>query len=257
MSELNLLLEAMGSAWGWPTIAWATGGLLLAGIVKGATGLGYATCALPFLVAGLGLETAMAVVLLPALSTNVAVALTTGHLAETVQRFRTLYVSMVPGIALGIALLVWISQPVAVKTLGVLVVAYVAWTLLRPEMQLSRGAAHHLQLPVGFLNGVLTGLTGSQVMPLFPYMMALDLDAARLVQAINFAVLVCSLILVVGLGAAGIMTPGLLGLSGLAVLPALSGVEIGTRLRGLIPADGFRRLVLLVLLLMGTSMILR
>ena len=103
----------------------------------------------------------------------------------------------------------------------------------------------------------MTGLTGSQVMPLFPYMMSLDLDANRLVQAINFAVLMCSLVLAGGLIATGIMTPQLLGLSFLAVLPALTGVEIGSRLRRFIPADGFRRLVLLVLLLMGVSMILR
>ena len=251
------LLEALGALPDWQIVAWAAAGLLLAGVIKGATGLGYATCALPFLVACLGLETAMAVVLLPALSTNVAVALTTGHLAETVRRFRTLYVAMVPGIALGLALLVWISASVAVKALGALIVAYVAWTQLRPQTQLSRAAARHLQLPVGFLNGVLTGLTGSQVMPLFPYMMSLDLDAARLVQAINFAVLVCSLILAAGLAAAGIMTGRLLGMSALAVLPALAGVEVGARLRGFIPADGFRRLVLMVLLLIGASMLVR
>jgi len=242
---------------GWPALAWIAAGLLLAGVVKGATGLGYATCALPFLVAALGLKPAMAIVLVPALATNIAVALTTGHLAETVHRFRTLYASMLPGIGVGIALLVWLSQTVAVKSLGVLIVAYVAWTLLRPQMQLSPAAALHLQVPVGFLNGMLTGLTGSQVMPLFPYMMSLDLDANRLVQAINFAVLMCSLVLAGGLIATGIMTPQLLGLSLLAVLPALSGVEIGSRLRRFIPADSFRRLVLLVLLLMGTSMILR
>ena len=257
MAELAAFLEPAGLPGGWATVTWVAAGLLLAGIVKGATGLGYATCALPFLVAGLGLRPAMAIVLLPALATNVAVALTTGHLAETVRRFRRLYAAMVPGIAIGIALLVWISQSAAVKALGGLVVAYAVWTLLRPQMQLSRAAALHLQVPVGFLNGVLTGLTGSQVIPLFPYMMSLDLDPARLVQAINLAVLLCSLILAAGLGAAGIMTPELLGLSVLAVAPALSGVGIGSRLRSSIPADGVRRLVLMVLLLMGASMILR
>ncbi len=257
MTELAGLLGAMALEEGSLAAGWVVAGLLLAGIVKGATGLGYATCALPFLVAGLGLKPAMAIVLLPALATNVAVALTTGHLVETVRRFRTLYASMVPGIGAGIGLLLLINQTIAVKTLGVLIVAYVAWTLLRPQMQLSASTASHLQVPVGFLNGVLTGLTGSQVMPLFPYMMSLDLDSDRLVQAINFAVLMCSLVLAGGLIATGIMTPRLLGMSFLAVLPALAGVEIGSRLRRFIPADGFRRLVLMVLLLMGASMFLR
>lgn len=241
----------------WSLIALAGCGLFIAGIVKGATGLGYASCALPFLVAGLGLKPAMAIVLLPAMATNVAVALTTGHLHETVHRFRPLYLAMIPGIAVGIALLVWISQAMAVRTLGLLIVAYVLWTLARPTIQLSRTAALRLQVPVGFCNGVMTGLTGSQVMPLFPYMMSLDLDTNRLVQAINLAVLMCSLVLAAGLLAAGIMTPLLLGLSILAVLPAVSGVEIGTRLRAHIPAASFRSLMLWVLLLMGVVMIIR
>ncbi len=39
----------------WMLIAWVAAGLMLAGVVKGATGLGYASCALPFLGAGIGL----------------------------------------------------------------------------------------------------------------------------------------------------------------------------------------------------------
>ena len=40
-----------------------------------------------------------------------------------------------------------------------------------------------------------------------------------------------------------------------AVLPALSGVELGTRIRARIPAEAFRRIVLGVLLIMGLAMI--
>ncbi len=43
----------------------------------------------------------------------------------------------------------------------------------------------------------------------------------------------------------------------LAVLPALVGVEIGQRLRALIPAEHFRAVVLLVLLVSGIGMLLR
>lgn len=238
-------------------LAWACTGLVLAGLVKGATGLGYASCALPFLVATVGLKPAMAIVLLPAISTNIAVALTAGHLRETVERFQLLYMAMVPGIAVGLFLLVWISQSIAIKTLGAIIIGYVAWTVMKPSMSLSGVMASRLQVPVGFLNGVLTGLTGSQVMPLFPYMMSLGLDPSRLVQAINFAVLICSLVLGAGLMATGIMTPWLLAFSLLAVLPALAGVEIGTRLRDRIPADKFRSVVLAVLLITGVSMMLR
>ena len=46
----------------WNQIALGAMGLFLAGFVKGATGLGYSTCALPFLVAAIGLRSAIVIV---------------------------------------------------------------------------------------------------------------------------------------------------------------------------------------------------
>ena len=240
------------------TIILITGtGFLLAGIVKGATGLGYSTCALPFLVMAMGLKPAMAVVLIPAMTTNVSMALSTGHLREIAVRFRVLYLSMLPGIAVGEYLLLWVSQPAAVKTLGVAIVTYAALALSRPHMVLPVRLAGPLQAPTGFLNGVMTGLTGAQVMPLFPYIMGLNLDTDRTVQSINLAVLIASTILAIGLVMTGIMTPLLLMGSMVAIVPALVGVQIGTKARRFIPADSFRRVVLSTLLLMGASMLAR
>jgi uncharacterized membrane protein YfcA len=70
----------------WSLLLMAGLGLFLAGIVKGATGLGYTSCALPFLVSAIGLKPAMALVIIPAMATNVSVAFTAGHFAETAGR---------------------------------------------------------------------------------------------------------------------------------------------------------------------------
>lgn len=232
-------------------------GLLLAGIVKGATGLGYASSALPFLVYMLGLRHAVAIVLVPAMATNISVALGNGFLLETCRQFARLYAAMLPGIGVGLALLLWVSADAAVLVLGVTIVAYALLALSRPRFELTVRAARLLEAPVGFLNGVLTGLTGSQVMPLVPYVMALNLEPARLVQAINLGVLLASLVLAAGLVASGAVGEALLLASVLAVVPALAGVEIGQRLRGLIPAEHFRAVVLLVLLVSGVGLLLR
>lgn len=240
------------------SLLWLAGvGLFLAGVVKGATGLGYSSCALPFLVSALGLKPAMALVLIPAMATNVTVAFTAGHFPEISRRFASLYLSMLPGIAVGIYLLVWIAQSIAVKTLGLIIILYALMTLLRPQVLISKFAERALQVPTGFANGVLAGLTGSQVMPLFPYMMSLDLDPNRLVQAINLAVSVASVFLAIGLIWAGIMTPELLGISILAIVPAIGGAHLGSKLRLLIPAAQFRSVVLYVLLATGALLLIR
>jgi len=94
-------------------------------------------------------------------------------------------------------------------------------------------------------------------MPLFPYMMSLNLDPNRLVQAINLAVLLASVLLAIGLMTAGIMTTNLLAISVLALAPALLGCELGNRARRLIPVAQFKSVVLVVLFATGALLVLR
>ena len=232
-------------------------GLLLAGAVKGATGLGYASCALPFLVLALGLKPAMGLVILPAIATNISLAFATAHFRETVTRFRWMYVTMLPGIGVGIWLLLWVSQLLAVRFLGLIIVAYAVLALSRPGLSLPSYLEAPLQWPTGFLNGVVTGLTGAQVMPLFPYVMALQMDSDRTVQAINLAVMIASTVLAIGLVGTGILTPPLFAASVAAVVPALIGVQLGNRARQIVPVAQFRKIALLTLLLIGILMLWR
>ena len=232
-------------------------GLLMAGVVKGTTGLGYASCAMPFLVFDFGLKPAMSIIILPALATNISLAFATGHLRETVTRFRWLYLTMLPGIAVGIYLLDRVSPSVAVRVFGIVIVGYTIVALAKPRLSLPARFETPLQWPVGFLNGIVTGLTGAQVMPLFPYVMALQLDADRTIQVVNLAVMVASTSLAIGLIGTGTLTPDLFFASVIALIPALVGVEIGNRVRSRIPAQNFRRLALATMLLLGLLMLWR
>ncbi|MBS0243002.1 MAG: sulfite exporter TauE/SafE family protein [Proteobacteria bacterium] len=233
------------------SVAVATCGLFLAGMLKGATGLGYASCALPFLVTAIGLKPAMALVVIPAMSTNIGVAASTAHFAESLRGFARLYIAIVPGVLTGIWLLLWIDQKVAVHVLGIAILAYVTVALAKPGFSLPPRWQGVLQIPTGFANGVLSGLTGSQVIPLFPYMMSLHLPAERFVQSVNLAVLVTSLMLTVTLLFSGIMSWSMLLLSVAAVGPALLGVALGIRARSKISQRQFRTVVLAVLGALG------
>ncbi len=228
-------------------MAIAIGGLFLAGILKGATGLGYASCALPFLVVAIGLKPAMALVIIPAMATNIGVAVTTAHLSQTVKSFASLYISIVPGVLVGLWLLIWIDQAVAVQVLGLTIIGYVTLALVKPELSLPPQWHAVLQVPTGFVNGVLSGLTGSQVIPLFPYMMSLHLAPDRMVQAVNLSVLVTSLMLMAGLLSTGMMSWHMFMLSIAAIIPALVGVSVGAKARDMISERQFRTAVLVVL----------
>jgi uncharacterized membrane protein YfcA len=238
-------------------IAFAICGLFVAGVIKGATGIGYSSCALPFLVAALGLKAAIVLLVVPAMASNVAVLFTAGSLERALKRFWPLYLATLPGILAGVGLLMWADKRVPTQILGFIIAAYAIQAWLKPSFVLQPKLAQAALVPVGLLNGLLTGFTGSQVMPLMPYMMSLQLESGLFVQAVNIAVVIASIFLGFGLWATGTMsTPGL-GLSVLAVVPALSGVRLGTWARQHIPAAHFRSLVLAVLMFIGLSLLLR
>ncbi len=238
-------------------IVFAISGLFFAGVIKGATGIGYSSCALPFLAAALDLKAAIVLLVAPAMASNVAVLFTTGSLEHALKRFWPLYLSTLPGILGGVSLLMWVDKRIPTQILGVIIAAYAVQGWLKPSFELQPKIAHAAQVPVGLLNGLLTGFTGSQVMPLMPYMMSLKLDAGLFVQAVNIAVVIASLFLGFGLWVTGTMSAPDFGLSVLAVVPALFGVRLGTWARQHIPAVHFRSIVLGVLLLIGFSLVLR
>lgn len=238
-------------------IVFAIAGLFFAGIVKGATGIGYSSCALPFLVAALGIKAAIVLLVVPAMASNIAVLFTTGSLERALKRFWPLYLATLPGILAGIALLIWVDKRIPTQILGVIIAVYAVQAWLRPSFALQPKLAQAVLVPVGLLNGLLTGFTGSQVIPLMPYMMSLKLEAGLFVQAVNIAVVIASIFLGFGLWATGAMSISQLGLSILAVVPALFGVQLGTWARQHIPAAHFRSLVLAVLLFIGLSLLMR
>ena len=230
-------------------------GLFLAGIVKGSTGLGYSSCALPFLAAAFGLKTAIVLIVLPAMASNLAVMWSAGHFRETLSRFSFFYLCTVPGVGLGIFTLTWVEQRYAEILLGALIVSYSFYSAFRPPLFLAERLQRPLQIPAGFLNGFFTGLTGSQVLPLLPYMLSLRLDPDRFVQAVNLSVTLSAGVMVVALFIAGLMTwPGLLT-SLLCIAPAMLGIGVGTRVRRIIPSAHFRTVVLIVLGVIGAALI--
>ena len=239
------------------TLMIALAGLVIAGVVKGATGIGYASCALPFLAAAIDLRVAMGLVVVPAMASNVMLLFTAGRLTATLRRFRTLYLSMIVGVCAGAHAFSRIDQSIAARLLGAVILLYGLQTFLKPNFSLSARAEATFKVPTGFLNGLITGLTGSQVIPLVPYMIALRLQPSEMVQGINIAIIVSSFFLGLGLLWSGVLDARMLMLSCAGVIPALAGVRLGTWARSYIQDQHFRTIVIIVLMLLGLMLIVR
>ncbi len=161
----------------------------------------------------------------------------------------------VPGIVLGIFILGW-ANPMSVRTaMGVVLVLYSIYGLVRPTLRpVEAGAA--ADLCVGFLNGVLGSMTGLAgiVVVIWSGIRGWPKDAQRAVfQPIGVATFAMS---AVGLGTAGVITSDIakLFLVGLPVL--LIGTWLGLKLYGYLDEATFRKIVLVLLLVSGAALIL-
>ena len=89
------------------------------------------------------------------------------------------------------------------------------------------------------------------------YVQALGFDKERLVQAMGLLFGISTLVLMIAFARYELLTPDLALLSALALIPALLGLWLGARLRRRIAEERFRRLLYVVLILLGAAIVWR
>lgn len=158
------------------------------------------------------------------------------------------------GTLIGTAFLVRGDTAATTTALGATLIIYAGYTLLSPQRRVASAAERWLSPLVGLMTGIVSGATGIFVIPAVPYLQALGLARDDLVQALGLSFTVSTLALAAGLGLHGVVAVERLGISALALIPALVGMWAGQRLRKRLPAEIFRRIFLHALLLLGMEM---
>ncbi|MGE3645110.1 MAG: sulfite exporter TauE/SafE family protein [Beijerinckiaceae bacterium] len=238
-------------------IAMAFCGLAIAGLVKGAAGMGFSTTALPLLVLALGVEKAMPLVLIPSLSSNIFVMIECGEFNAMIRRFWLMLLFLIPGLIAGIWCLAVVDRRAAAAFLGAVLLTYGIYALSRPVFRLDEKLEKPLQIPVGIANGFVNGLTGSQVFPLPPFLLTLNLKPNQFTQTNNIAFTLSSLVMMAGLTKIGFMTKEIFLLSIAGIIPVWFSVKLGGAIRNRIDPETFRKMVLVVLMTLGAVLILR
>jgi uncharacterized membrane protein YfcA len=159
------------------------------------------------------------------------------------------------GVPVGVAILTW-ANPANVRAgIGVLLVLYSLYALLRPAITPVKAGGAALDAGVGFLNGVLGGITGLAgiLVTIWCGLRGWPKDVQRTVfQPVAVATFLMGALWIGGKGA---ITPETAKLF-LAGLPALlAGTWLGLRLFGRLNEAAFRRVVLVLLLASGAILI--
>lgn len=227
----------------------------VAAFVKGATGLGFSTSALPILALGLGLKTAMPLVIIPSLVSNSIIMVQAGHFRETVSRFWPMFLATIPGVLIGLAVLEMVDGLVAGAVLGLVLMNYGVFTLFRPGRPMSDRMADRIAPISGFATGLVNGITGSQVMPVLPFLLSVRLDPKRFIQAINISFSLSSIVMALGLSRLGLMTLDAVWISLAGLVPVYLGTKLGGVVRNRMDAQTFRKVVLIMLIIFGVILI--
>ena len=228
---------------------------LLAGTVKGVIGLGLPTVSLAILTVAIDLPTAMVLLLLPSFATNLWQASKGGN---TLLLCRRLWPFLLPAglcVWVGAMALLRIDLALLSALLGSLLIVYAAVSLAGLRIDFAPAQQRWAGPLAGLVNGLLTGMTGSFVVPGVIYLNAIGLARDQLIQAMGMLFTLSTLALAISLGNHDLLDGGQITTSAIALLPAILGMIIGQRIRRSISALVFRRIFFWCLLLLGVYIV--
>ena len=236
-------------------ISIAFAAFLIAGVVKGAVGIGQMTTAVTILGLGLDLRTAIPLLMAPALVSNLFQAAQGAEAASILKRFAAANLIGGIGIVAGTAILFAVHPAVLSAGLGGLVAVYCALSLARFDPVAPPAVERWATPPVALISGVLTGATGSLHLLLAAWYAALRLPRAAYIQSIGLTLLIASLFWAGSLAWQGALTVRTALWSAAALIPTFAGMAAGSRLRNLGSDDAFRRAVLVFQLVLSLSLV--
>ena len=228
---------------------------LVAGTAKGITGFGIQVVALSILTIALDLITAMAVLLAPATATNIWQAVVGGFARELLARLWPFLVAVSLAVLIGAIALTRVDLSLLTAFLGLVMIAYASASLLGIHFSVGVNSERWLGPTVGLVNGVITGMTGSSVVPGTMYLQALGLPRDMLVQSMGMLYLVSTLALAVALQANSLLDLELGLYSAGAIVPALVGMLLGQKIRQQLSETLFRKIFFIALLVLGAYLL--
>jgi uncharacterized membrane protein YfcA len=238
-------------------LAITAGAFLLAGFVKGVIGLGLPTVAIGLLGLMMTPAQAAAIMVAPALITNVWQAMAGTNLLPLVKRIWPMLAGVCIGTFIAAKWLPGANSGQATIWLGFALLIYAVLGLIKMDFTVSPRAERWLSLPVGALTGAITAATGVYVLPGTPYLHALKLDRHQLVQMLGISFTVSTLALCVALMHAGEIGMSLATPVLVAIAASLVGMWLGQIVRGKVRAETFRLWFFLGLLGLGIHLALR
>jgi uncharacterized membrane protein YfcA len=230
--------------------------LILSAFIKGSLGMGFSTICLAMLANVIELKTAISIVVLPSMLSNAMVMIEAGNLRISLRLFLSMILAAIPGMAIGLQLLRQSDNTLSISILALVLIVYGCWGWANHQFRIDDTFVPKLNPLVGFTTGIVNGATGSQIFPVMPYLLSLNISKDVLVQTINLSFTVNSLIMLGFLYNMNTLDTDSIFTYALGVIPVAIGVWLGGKVRKRIPEVRFKKIVMALIVSLGLLLLL-
>jgi len=235
--------------------------ILFSAFVKGALGLGFSTICLAILANLIDIKLAIAIILIPSMVSNLVVMFDAGHWKVSFKLFWTMLLTAVIGMMAGLQILRQEDNSLSINLLGCALILYGCYGLYsyykKRPFSIKDSSIPKLNPLIGITTGAINGATGSQIFPIMPYLLALNISKDMLIQTINMSFTISSVVMLMALFYMGAIDTSFTLKSSIGILPMLLGIYLGNKVRKRIPEENFKALAMALIIVLGILLLTR
>ena len=230
--------------------------VFLGGIVKGSVGIGMSMFSVPLIAFMLPPTKAMMLLCFPVIITNfIQMNIRKGI---TSYRFLPMFITLLLGIIIGGKLILSFNLKTISIIIAVTIIIFTTINLLGLDL---RGLKHEyekrISIVLGFFSGILGGLSTFYAPPIITFLVSLNLEKEHFIRTTATMYFLASIPLYSSLIYHGLGTFYDLFVSFTITAPALLGQYLGTKIRMRLSNEIFRKIILLILILIGFSLLIK
>ena len=231
--------------------------VFIGGAVKGVAALGLPLVAIPLLTLVVGLKTAVALMALPLIGSNLIQSLQGGGMLTMLRRLWPLAGSVFVCTLLGTQLLVAVPLHLLEGFIGVALIVLPIYLHFRPEVRLSERHRIWSDPAMGVFAGFFGGISALYGPPLMLYVLGMRLPKEEFVVAISLLYWIAGLGLFLGVYGLGVANLTLLGLSAVMLVPVALGLWLGQLVQVKLSEARFHQVLMVVYLATGASFLVQ
>ena len=227
------------------------------GMVKGLIGVGLPTVTLTLLSFLFDVKDSISIILIPVILTNFYQMFDGRFFKIIMKDIHYFLISSVLLIIPGFYILKVLNSDIILLILASLLILNSSIALFKYEFKFKNYQSPILQIVIGSMTGMTTGITSIYTMPFIFLIQSLNYSKDKIIQLMGICFFCFAVMQLIMFSTAGMIDYNKINLSLSACVPILLGVFLGTKLRKKVSEKLFKNLFNIMLVIMGALLIIR